>query len=119
MADEQPVNPPAEMERWTFGYLIDVILTRDTWMHRSDIADATGQPMTLTVDHDGLLIADVAVEWATRHGRPCTLTLTGLAGGSWSWGAGGPAYELDAVQFARILSGRGEGDGLLATRVPF
>ena len=29
-------------EPWTFGYLIDVILTRDPWMHRLDIAAATG-----------------------------------------------------------------------------
>ena len=29
-------------EPWTLGYLIDVILTRDPWMHRMDIAAATG-----------------------------------------------------------------------------
>jgi len=119
MPDEQPINPPAEMERWTFGYLTDVILTRDTWMHRSDIADAIGRPMALTADHDGVLIANVAADWAGRHGQPCSLTLTGPAGGSWTWGSSGPSYELDAVQFARILSGRGSGEGLLATRVPF
>lgn len=27
-------------EQWTVGYLIDVILTRDTWMHRIDISRA-------------------------------------------------------------------------------
>jgi len=119
MSDEQPINPPTEMERWTFGYLIDVILTRDTWMHRSDIAEVTSKPMTLTAEHDGVLVRDVAAEWASRHGQACSLTLTGPAGGTWSWGSGGPSYELDAVQFARIVSGRGEGEGLLATRVPF
>ena len=35
-------------EPWTFGYLIDVILTRDPWMHRLDIAAATGTPPRLT-----------------------------------------------------------------------
>jgi len=106
-------------ERWTYGYLTDVIGTRDTWMHRSDIAQATGRPMALTADHDRLIVADVAREWAARHGQPCSLTLTGPAGGSWTWGQGGPDYELDAVEFCRILSRRGEGEGLLATAVPF
>ncbi|HEU4912361.1 MAG TPA: hypothetical protein VFV76_10715 [Actinomycetes bacterium] len=51
-------------EKWTLGYLTDVILTRDTWMHRSDIAAATGRAMTLTAEHDGVLVADIAAEWA-------------------------------------------------------
>ena len=123
MPEKFLVNPP-EPEAWTLGYLIDVILTRDTWMHRSDIAEVTGRPMTLTTDHDGVLVADVAAEWAGRHGQPCTLSLTGPAGGSWTWGAGGPSYELDAVEFCRAVSGRGSvaaegGDTLLATLVPF
>jgi uncharacterized protein (TIGR03083 family) len=117
---DQPVDETGTTtEPWTVGYLVDVILTRDTWMHRSDVAHATGRPMALTADHDGVLVADVAEEWASRHGRPCALTLTGDAGGSWTWGDGGPAYELDAEQFCRGVSGRGTGEGLLATRVPF
>lgn len=122
MPEEQPVEPGRVYERWTFGYLLDVILTRDPWAHRTDIAAATGAELVLTPDHDGVLVADVAREWAERHGQPCTLTLTGPAGGSWTFGAEGDtaaAYELDAVEFCRILSGRGAGDGLLATRVPF
>lgn len=122
---DQPVDETgAQTEKWTLGYLIDVILTRDTWMHRSDIATATGRSMTLTAEHDGVLVADIAAEWAGRHGQPVTLTLTGLAGGTWTFGGGGaagdpPQLELDAVEFCRILSGRGSGAGLLATRVPF
>ena len=116
----QPVDETGSVtETWTLGYLVDVILTRDTWMHRSDIAAAVGQPMALTAEHDGVLVADVVADWAGRHGQPCALTLTGPAGGAWTWGSGGPSYELDAVDFCRILSGRGTGDGLLATRVPF
>jgi uncharacterized protein (TIGR03083 family) len=118
MPAEQPVAPEV-FERWTFGFLADVILTRDPWMHRSDLAEATGRPMRLTPDHDGVLVADVAAEWAQRHGRPCTLTLAGPAGGSWTLGSGGESLELDAVEFCRILSGRPAGSGLLATRVPF
>ncbi len=117
---EQPIDEAGSItESWSMGYLVDVILTRDTWMHRSDIADATGTGMELTPDHDGVLVADVAAEWSARHRQPCTLTLTGPAGGSWHWGDGGPAIELDAVEFCRRVSGRGSSEGLLTTRVPF
>jgi uncharacterized protein (TIGR03083 family) len=117
---DQPVDEAGALtETWSLGYLVDVILTRDTWMHRSDVALATGRPMELTAEHDGVLVADVAHEWAARHGQPCTLRLTGPAGGTWTWGTGGPGVELDAVEFCRVLSGRGSGAGLLATRVPF
>jgi uncharacterized protein (TIGR03083 family) len=116
-----PILQPAgdQLEPWTFGYLIDVILSRDTWMHRVDIVRATGHDLVLTADHDGVLVADVAAEWAQRHGQPCTLTLTGPAGGSWTWGTGGHSLELDAVDFCRILSGRGQASGLLSVPVPF
>jgi len=119
MSDQPVDNLGAQTEAWTVGYLTDVILTRDTWMHRSDIAAAASRPLTLSAGHDGTLAADVAAEWAQRHRQPCTLTLTGPAGGRRAWGTGGPSYELDAVEFCRIVSGRGSGDGLLATRVPF
>jgi len=104
-------------EAWTLGFLIDVILTRDTWMHRVDIARATDQPLHLTAEHDGVLVDDIVREWAGRHGSACTLTLTGPAGGTWSWGTGGNELELDAVEFCRGLSGRGE--PALGTEVPF
>jgi uncharacterized protein (TIGR03083 family) len=117
---EQPIGDShGETERWSLGFLNDVILTRDPWMHRSDIAIATGVELELTPDHDGVLVADVAAEWAARHGEHCTLVLSGPAGGSWTWGSGGPTLESDAVEFCRVISGRGPADGLLATRVPF
>lgn len=106
-------------ESWALGYLVDVILTRDTWMHRSDVAEATGTEMVLTAEHDGAIVADVVAEWAERHGQPYRLVLTGPAGGEWGAGTGGEAIEMDAVQFCRVLSGRGAGAGLLATEVPF
>jgi len=115
----EPQRVGGQLETWSLGFLVDVVLTRDTWMHRVDIARATGRKLTLTADHDGVLVADVAAEWAQRHGQPCTLTLTGPAGGTWTWGSGGSTLELDAVQFCRVLSGRGHGEGLLAVEVPF
>lgn len=114
---DQPVGDADEA--WTFGYLVDVILTRDTWMHRMDIALATSRPPVLTADPDSVLVADIAVEWAQRHGSPVDLRLTGPAGGQWRFAGGGPELELDAVQFCRILSGRAAGTGLLAVAVPF
>jgi uncharacterized protein (TIGR03083 family) len=121
MPDPQPVGgkPDSPYEAWTLGYLIDVVLTRDPWLHRSELVAAGGLPMELTADHDGAIVADVVSEWAERHGQAVTLHLTGPAGGRWELNGGGELLELDAVEFCRILSGRGEATGLLATEVPF
>jgi uncharacterized protein (TIGR03083 family) len=110
-------------ERWTYGYLVDTILTRDTWMHRIDTARATCRELVLTPDHDGLIVADVVAEWAGRHGATCTLTLTGPAGGRWTYGSARPGsdpdLELDAIEFCRTVSRRAQGRGLLDVEVPF
>jgi uncharacterized protein (TIGR03083 family) len=108
-----------EPETWRMGYLLDVILTRDPWMHRVDIARATGREIVLTPEHDGRIIADVVAEWARRHGRPFTLTLTGPAGGEFVAGGGGDSISIDAVEFCRVLAGRADGAGLLTQEVPF
>jgi uncharacterized protein (TIGR03083 family) len=121
MPEDQVVGPATE--RWSIGYLNDVILTRDPFMHRIDISRATGRELVLSAGHDGVLVADIAAEWAARLGRPCTLRLTGPAGGSWTFGSGagsgGEELEMDAVEFAREVSGRGTGEGVLGTFVPF
>lgn len=107
-----PSGSPEFPEKWTVGYLLEVILTRDTWMHCVGLCRATGGEPALTADHDGRLVADVVVEWARRHGRPFTLSLTGPAGGSFTSGGGGEPIEIDAVEFCRVLSGRGTGTGV-------
>lgn len=109
------------VEKWSLGYLIDIIYLRDLWMHRVDTATATGAELTLTADHDGRIIADVVAEWARRHGQPFTLELTGPAGGVFTAGDGGDGepITIDAVEFCSVLAGRGEPTGLLATIVPF
>jgi len=112
-------NVGGKRESWTIGYLVDTVLTRDPWMHRIDIGRATGRPPTLSADHDGVLVADVVTEWAGRHGRTCQVELTGPAGGSWTFGAGGPRIEMDAIEFCRTASGRETGTDLMATEVPF
>lgn len=107
-------------ESWRLGYLVDVILTRDAWLHGVDLARAVGAPLELTEEHDGRIVADVVAEWARRHGSPFELELTGPAGGSYrSADRGGASIGLDAVEFCRTLSGRAPGEGLLTVAVPF
>lgn len=115
-----PVQVGEQVETWTLGYLVDTILTRDAWMHAVDLARATGRSLPLTAEIDGRVVADVVREWGERHGQPYALHLTGPAGGRFSSGhAGVPPLELDAVEFCRLVSGRGQRTGLLATAVPF
>ncbi len=112
-------DPPFDAEKWRFGFLVDKIFTRDTWMHRLDISRATGTAMVLTEAHDGRLVDDVVAEWGHRHGRPFSLTLTGTAGGQWQAGDHGEQLELDALDFCMTVGSRQPGTGLLATEVPF
>jgi uncharacterized protein (TIGR03083 family) len=112
-----PFGPPLGVR--PVGYLMDRIYTRDAWLHRVDIARATGRPLELTPDHDGRLVDDVVREWAGAHQAPYRLILTGPAGGTWNRGEGGEEHELDAVELCRVVSGRAEGAGLLGVRVPF
>jgi uncharacterized protein (TIGR03083 family) len=122
-----PFGPPLGTR--PLGYLMGRIYTRDAWMHRIDLARATGRPLELTPEHDGRIVADVVAEWAREHRQPYRLTLTGPAGGAWSsgawssgaWssGADGEEITLDAVEFCRILSGRATGTGLLTQEVTF
>ena len=103
---------------WTFGYLFDVILTRDPFMHRIDITRATGVPMRALAEHEGVLVDDVVREWADRHGSPYTLELSGPAGGRWQAGRG-EHLSMDAFDFCRAVSGRAPATGLLTAQVPF
>ena len=97
------------MPRFSIGYLFDVIYNRDLWMHRLDLARATGQPFTIG-GHDRQIveqvIRDLAVSWSAA---PIAVELTGPAGGSWLIGSGEPAafVRADAVAFMRSLAGRG------------
>lgn len=112
-------DPPFDRERWLYGFLVDTIFTRDTWMHRIDISRATGREVVATEQHDGRIVANVVAEWARRHGEPFRLTLTGTAGGAWRVGDGGESIEIDALEFCSTVSGRAPAKGLLATPVPF
>jgi uncharacterized protein (TIGR03083 family) len=117
MPQTQMVNGVEEV--WTIGYLTETILTRDPWMHRLDLAAATGVKPVLSSDHDALIIDDVVREWADRHGQPVTIRLDGPAGGTWEFGSGSAVIELDCVEFCRQIAGRARPNGLTETQVPF
>ena len=104
--------------RRAVGFLMDIVYTRDVWMHRIDIARATDNPLVLTPEHDGRIVADIVGEWARVYGHDFTLELDGPAGGSYCAGAGSEPLRIDAIEFARVLSGRGSGTGLLAYSFP-
>jgi uncharacterized protein (TIGR03083 family) len=109
---------PPPVGRKPLSYLTDMGFTRDVWMHRVDIARATGRPLELTAAHDGRIVADIVAEWALTHGQPFVLDLTGAAGGAFSAGHGGEHVHIDAVEFCRVLSGREPGAGVLANPLP-
>ena len=105
----------------SYGYLIDVIITRDVSMHRMDIARRRQGGRA----HKGLR--------RTRH-RRCGGRLgptsraplharsrRSSAGGSYMQEGSGEIeqHRLDAIEFCRILSGRGPGAGLFQRRVLF
>ena len=97
--------PDGSPESIRLGHLFDAILTRDVWLHRLDIARAVGTELTAD-DVDRRIIEDVVGDWAERHGQPFELRLTGPAGGPYVAGSDGERLEMDAIEFARVLSGR-------------
>jgi uncharacterized protein (TIGR03083 family) len=116
------------VSRFSLGHLVDVIYTRDLWMHRLDLARATGRPFIIG-DHDQQIVEqvvrDLALEWSAV---PVALELTGPAGGSWRIGSADPSavVRADAVAYMRAVSGRdddvvldlrsGQGTGLAFIR---
>jgi uncharacterized protein (TIGR03083 family) len=113
-----PVKFPAPLGRRSLAYLMDIVYTRDVWMHRIDIARATGRDPVLTPEHDGRLVADMVADWANTHGHDFHLELEGAAGGAFVQGRSGEVLRLDAVEWIWIVSGRGEGTGLLTKELP-
>lgn len=92
----------------TMAYLADVITSRDVWMHRIDIARATGRELTAAPGDEEVVrqvVRDLGRAWS---GPPVALELTGLVTGRWLLGSGVPAADVrvDAVEYCRLLSGR-------------
>jgi uncharacterized protein (TIGR03083 family) len=98
-------------------YLMWVIHSRDTWMHRLDICRATGRTFEQTPEHDGriaaLVMRDVRRKLARKlGGRAVAFDLSGVAGGAWKFGAGEPAatVHMDVLEFNIFASGRASFD---------
>ena len=109
-------EPP--LGRRSLAYLIDIVYTRDVWMHRIDISRATGRLPVLTAAHDGRLIADMVADWTSTHQQTFALHLTGPAGGNYSRGSRGANIDIDAADWVWTISGRAAGSGLLAHPLP-
>jgi uncharacterized protein (TIGR03083 family) len=112
------LNLPAPVGRQAVSYLFDIGFTRDVWMHRVDLARATGKPLDLDAVHDGRIVADIVAEWAGTHNEPFRLELDGDAGGHFRAGAGGEYVRLSAIEFCRILAERAQGEGILRHPLP-
>ncbi|TQS41317.1 maleylpyruvate isomerase family mycothiol-dependent enzyme [Cryptosporangium phraense] len=120
-----PLLPLGTVDGVKFGwkpveYLYGIGFTRSVWMHRLDITGATGREPHTTPEHDGRIVADLVAEWAGTHSEPFTLRLTGPAGGKFVRDPDHPGevVERDAVEFARILTGRSPGEGVLRHPLP-
>ena len=94
-------------------HLMWIIHSRDTWMHRMDICRAADRPFEQTREHDGRIVELVVLDTAKKltkklNGQAITLSLTGMAGGTWQIGKGEPAaeMEMDALDFNIFVSGR-------------
>ncbi len=95
-------------------HLAEVILTRDTWMHRLDLCRATERDMLVTADHDGRVVAlamrDLAHQLSGKlNGRSVGFELTGIAGGLWRIGKSAnpeATIHADALDFNIYASGR-------------
>lgn len=90
----------------TFGHVLDVVLVRDIFMHRVDIARACGRDV-VSIESDGEVIAQAVRDLDRRWAGP-PLALDLLGAGRWNLGEGVPVAtaRVEAVGFARVLSGR-------------
>ena len=114
----------------TIDYFIRVLMPREAWMHRADIAIAAQRPVGVGAQDGEVarqVIRDLARAWS---GPAVILDFSGPMGGRWSLGTGRPVAEVhsDPVSFVRLAAGRPghqpviDGDGgtaaeLLATRI--
>lgn len=99
-------DPPLPERR--LAYVFDVLAARDTWMHRLEVARATGRPFVID-GHDPMVVRavlrDLARAW---RGPALKLVVTGAATEACGLGDGGPVVTVDAVELMLNLSGRGE-----------
>ncbi len=108
------VQLPIAGARAPVHYLTDVIYPRDMWMHRMEIALATGHSIIRTSDHEGRLTALVMRDLARRltpdlGSRTAVYRLIGPDGGAFRFGARHApdcVISMDTVDFHLLASGR-------------
>jgi uncharacterized protein (TIGR03083 family) len=98
--------------RMSFGYVQDILLARDLWMHRDDVCQALGRPFDPGPYAEELIaqvVYDLQASGPFWGDRPAVvLELTGPGGGTYLLGRGEPVGHatVDAVAYMRTLSGR-------------
>jgi uncharacterized protein (TIGR03083 family) len=98
--------------RMSLGYVQDILLARDLWMHRDDVCQALGRafdPGPYAEEIIAQVVYDLEASgpfWGDRS--PVVLELTGQGGGTYRLGRGEPVGRaaVDAVAYMRTLSGR-------------
>ncbi|NIK57293.1 maleylpyruvate isomerase family mycothiol-dependent enzyme [Kribbella shirazensis] len=121
--------------RMSFGYVQDILLARDLWMHRDDVCQALARPFDAgPYAGEGIaqVVYDLEASGPFWNDRPAVvLELTGQGGGTYRLGKGEPVGRaaVDAVGYMRTLSGRddhpvvtGDADAVQAVascRMPF
>ncbi|TDO35675.1 uncharacterized protein (TIGR03083 family) [Kribbella sp. VKM Ac-2527] len=98
-------------ERIELGYVQDILLARDLWMHRDDVCQALGREFDAG-PYAEEVVAQVMLDlvdgpfWGARP--TVVLELTGQGGGIYHLGSGEPVATLrtDAVGYMRTVSGR-------------
>ncbi|MDQ5815238.1 MAG: maleylpyruvate isomerase family mycothiol-dependent enzyme [Actinomycetota bacterium] len=99
----------------TVGFLMTTVFTRDVFMHRIDIARATGRQLAVG-EWERVLVADVVRQWGRRSKADARLLLTCDAGGDYVLGSGSRArISGDPLEFCRILTGRADPDVMTVT----
>ena len=87
------------------GYLLNAIFPRDLYVHRLDIAEATGREPNLGADRR--VAVDMLRDWARRTGADARLELSGPAGGVFVAGTGTRAtIATDTAGLIWRLAGR-------------
>ena len=111
-----PVHPVGLMPMST---LLTEIFPRDMWIHRLDIADATGRPLRLDAEHNDVIVAGI-VRDAAKHaskrlpGMLVELRLLGPRERTWSFGTGEHvSLAMEVADFARLASERATAEQVL------
>lgn len=105
--------PHAVAGTLSLRYLMWIIHSRDTWMHRLDICRATERTFEPSDEQDCRIVALIMrdVERSLRKKldrKSLVFELSGFAGGTWQIGSREPAavIHMDALDFSIFASGR-------------